>query len=105
MPIYNLVRSAVKTAYGSVFYSPHWRIGWRFTDSADVLDRQDLSGPPWRSLRNPAHRFLADPFPMSWRGRICLFFEDFDHRTAKGRISALAFGPHGPEGEVFPVLE
>jgi hypothetical protein len=102
---YNLARAPVKALYRTLFYSPHWRIGWRFAGSSDVLDRHDLGGAPWRTFPNPAHRFLADPFPVSWGGRTFLFFEDFDHRVGKGVISAVEFGPAGPEGEVFPVLE
>jgi hypothetical protein len=95
-----------RRAFGSLFYSPHWRIGWRFVvEDNDVWNRGDLGGRPWRVLRNEPFRFFADPFPVTWEGKTCLFFEDFDHRIGKGRISAINFGCAGPEGEVFQVLD
>jgi hypothetical protein len=42
---------------------------------------------------------------MKWKGQTCLFFEDYDHRTRKGRISGVRFSSTGPQGDVFPVLE
>jgi hypothetical protein len=102
---YSAARAAAKAIYRLCFYSPHWKVGWRFVADQDVWDRHDLGGTPWRTLPNPAFRFLADPFPVVWQGSTHLFFEDFDHRQGKGVISAVAFGPKGPDGEVFPVLE
>jgi len=105
-PLIDLARRAARSAFRSAFYSPHWRIGWRFVDErSDVWSRGDLGGRPWQVLRNAPFRFFADPFPVAWEGKTCLFFEDFDHRTGRGRISATGFGPGGPEGDVFPVLE
>jgi hypothetical protein len=95
-----------KSIFRSAFYSPHWRIGWRFVhQTSDVWSRGDLGGTPWQTLSNEPFRFFADPFPVVWDERTLLFFEDFDHRTGKGRISAINFGPSGPLGTVFPVLE
>jgi len=105
-PLVDLARRASRSIFKTAFYSPHWRIGWRFVDeSDDVWSRGDLGGRPWQVLRNKPFRFFADPFPVAWNGKTWLFFEDFDHRIGKGRISAVAFGPRGPEGDVFPVLE
>jgi hypothetical protein len=105
-PLVDLARRASRSIFKTAFYSPHWRIGWRFVDeSDDVWSRGDLGGHPWQVLRNKPFRFFADPFPVAWNGKTWLFFEDFDHRIGKGRISAVAFGPRGPEGDVFPVLE
>ena len=96
---------AARSVFRSAFYSPHWRIGWRFVeDDHDVWARGDLGGGSWHTLRNQPFRFFADPFPVMWEGKIWLFFEDFDHREQKGRISGLAFGPSGPIGEVVPIL-
>jgi len=50
-------------------------------------------------------RFYADPFPLQFRDRLTLFVEDFEHRTAKGIISAVSFNAHGPVGRPEPVLE
>lgn len=86
-------------------YAPHWHVGWRFTDDTGVWRTGDLSGPCWRTLSDPGHRFYADPFPVTWQGRTFIFFEDLDHRTGKGVIAAIEFDAAGPVGEVFPVLE
>jgi hypothetical protein len=95
-----------KSVFGRAFYSPHWRIGWRFVNQTDdVWSRGDLGGTPWQALPNEPFRFFADPFPVVWGDRTFLFFEDFDHRIGKGRISAINFGSSGPTGKVFPVLE
>ena len=105
-PLVDLARRASRSIFRSAFYSPHWRIGWRYVDQGnDVWSRGDLAGCPWQVLRNEAFRFFADPFPVVWKGKTWLFFEDFDHRIGKGRISAIAFSPRGPEGDVIPVLE
>jgi len=88
-----------------LLYAPHWKIGWRLVSAEDVWDSHHLGGIPWQVLANPAHRFFADPFPISWQGPTWLFFEDFDHRRGKAVISAVAFGVEGPESDAIPVLE
>jgi len=100
-----LAKSIAKRIYRLCCYSPHWRIGWRHTDDAGIWQTGDLSGPAWRALPSPANRFYADPFPVTWKGRTFVFFEDLDHRVGKGTISAVEFGDAGPLGPAVPVLE
>jgi hypothetical protein len=100
-----LALSIAKQIYRLCCYSPHWHIGWRYSQNADVWKTGDLSGPSWRVLPDPGHRFYADPFPITWRGRTFVFFEDLDHRVGKGIISAIEFDGAGPVGNVVPVLE
>ena len=100
-----LAGAIVKRIYRLCCYSPHWRVGWRYTDDAGIWRSKDLSGPEWRSIPSPAHRFYADPFAVNWQGRTFVFFEDLDHRVGKGIISAIEFGEAGPIGPVIPVLE
>ncbi|ABE38347.1 conserved hypothetical protein [Rhodopseudomonas palustris BisB5] len=95
----------VRRIYRLCCYSPHWRIGWRYTDDAGIWSSGDLSGPGWRAVPSPGNRFYADPFPITWKGRTFAFFEDLDHRVGKGTISAIEFGHDGPVGEAIPVLE
>jgi hypothetical protein len=99
-----LVVSIVKEIYRLCCYAPHWHIGWRYTQNTGVWQTGDLSGPGWKVLEDPGHRFYADPFPVKWQGRTFVFFEDLDHRVGKGTISAVEFGAAGPVGEVVPVL-
>ncbi|MGE3922400.1 MAG: hypothetical protein AB7G13_05630 [Lautropia sp.] len=41
-----------------------------------------------RVIENPAGRFLADPFVVTWQGQTCIFVEDYDYATAIGCIAA-----------------
>lgn len=100
-----LAVSIAKEIYRLCCYAPHWHVGWRFTDGAGVWQTGDLSGPKWHVLGDPGNHFYADPFPITWKGRTFVFFEDLDHRVGKGIISAIEFGDTGPVGDVVPVLE
>lgn len=100
-----LAVSIAKEIYRLCCYAPHWHVGWRYSQSSDVWQTRDLSGPGWNVLADPGHRFFADPFPVQWQGRTFVFFEDLDHRIGKGIISAIEFGDAGPVGEVVPVLQ
>jgi hypothetical protein len=99
-----LAVSIAKEIYRLCCYAPHWHIGWRYSQNTGVWQTGDLSGPGWKVLGDPGHRFYADPFPVKWQGRTFVFFEDLDHRVGKGIISAIEFGDAGPVGEVIPVL-
>lgn len=100
-----LAASIAKEIYRLCCYAPHWHVGWRYSDNADIWRIGDLSGPAWNVLGDPGNRFYADPFPVKWQGRTFVFFEDLDHRTGKGIISAIEFDGRGPIGSVMPVLE
>ncbi len=100
-----LAVSIAKEIYRLCCYAPHWHIGWRYSENADVWRTGDLSGPDWKVLGDPGHRFYADPFPVKWQGRTFVFFEDLDHRVGKGIISAIEFDGAGPVANVVPVLE
>lgn len=100
-----LAWSIAREIYRLCCYAPHWQVGWRFSGDAGVWKTGDLSGPSWHVLRDPGHRFFADPFPITWKGRTFVFFEDLDHHVGKGIISAIEFNDAGPVGEVIPVLE
>ena len=100
-----LAASIAKEIYRLCCYAPHWHVGWRYAGDADVWRTGDLSGPRWKVLGDPGHRFYADPFPVKWQGRTFVFFEDLDHRVGKGIISAIEFDGSGPIGTVQPVLE
>jgi hypothetical protein len=101
----SMARSIMMEIYRLCCYAPHWHVGWRYTDDAGVWKSGNLSGPRWQTIPDPGHRFYADPFPVTWGGKTCVFVEDLDHRVGKGIISAVEFDGAGPKGEVFPVLE
>jgi hypothetical protein len=100
-----LAWSIAREIYRLCCYAPHWHVGWRYSGSVEVWKTGDLSGPGWKVLADPGHRFYADPFPVTWQGRTFVFFEDLDHRVGKGIISAVEFDGAGPVGNVIPVLE
>ncbi len=100
-----LAAASARAIYRLLCYSPHWRIGWRLVESGDVWDTHRLGPAPWRTFAGPGSHFYADPFPIVWRGRTFLFFEDFDHATGKGVISMAEFGVEGPLGPARVVLE
>jgi hypothetical protein len=100
-----IVRNAARALYHFAFYSPHWRVGWRFNEGPGVLDLGGLEGPKWNVLPDNGYECYADPFPFEWRGRSCVFFESLDHRVDKGLISVVEFGPDGPIGKPRPVIE
>jgi hypothetical protein len=91
--------------YHLCYNAPHWRIGWRFVDGADVVDLGTHPQTGWRELPDDGRRFYADPFPVERNGHIHLFVEDFEHRRGRGVISAVEFNDKGPVGTPHPVLE
>jgi hypothetical protein len=97
--------SIAREIYRLCCYAPHWHVGWRYSRDVEVWNTGNLSGPSWTVLRDPGNRFYADPFPITWKGRTFVFFEDLDHRVGKGIISAIEFDGTGPVGEVVAVLE
>ncbi|KQO65906.1 MULTISPECIES: hypothetical protein [unclassified Methylobacterium] len=99
------VGSAVRRLYHLGYRAPHWRIGWRRLDGPDLvaLGRHPDSG--WHELPDDGRRFYADPFPIVHAGRCWLFVEEYDHASAKGVISAVAFDETGPVGTPVRVLE
>ena len=101
----NLRQFVAENVYGKVFFSPHWKVGWRRLARSDLWDTQSLTGTRWNVLPNPRGRFLADPIAIARDGRTFLFVEDFFHDRQKGVISALEFGEQGAAAFLPSVLE
>jgi len=91
--------------YGSVFRTPHWRIGWRRLSGPDLWDTRSLSDTRWTILPNSKARFFADPMPLTVDGKTTLFVEDYFHDRNKGAISAVEFDESGPVAVLDCVLE
>lgn len=100
-----LARAVVHRLYRLCYRAPHWRVGWRRLDGPDLIDLRAHPAGGWRVLPDDGRRFYADPFPLDAQGRTVLFVEEYPHATGKALISAVAFGPEGPEGPPRPVLE
>lgn len=95
----------LRRVYQLGFLTPHWRVGWRRIEGADVYGLRQHPATGWTSLPDNGRRFYADPFPVEYQGRLFLFAEDFPHETGKGVISAVEFGPDGPVGPMQTVFE
>ncbi|KQT57008.1 formyl transferase [Methylobacterium sp. Leaf456] len=100
-----LARAVVHRLYRLCYRAPHWRVGWRRLDGPDLFGLRAHPAGGWRVLPDDGRRFYADPFPLDADGRTVLFVEEYPHATGKGVISAVTFGPDGPEGTPRPVLE
>jgi hypothetical protein len=101
----SLARAAARRLYSLCYNAPHWRVGWRFVEGADVIDLRAHPKTGWRDLPDDRRRFYADPFPIERDGRLLLFVEDFAHALGYGVISAVEFGGTGPVGVPRPVLD
>lgn len=100
----NLAFWCAREIYRLCCHSPHWRVGWRFTQGAGVLETGAITGAPWRPMRDRHMGFAADPFPVEWRGRLGVFYERLDYSTDIGEIWFQPFGQTGPVGDPVPAL-
>ncbi|MCJ2094962.1 formyl transferase [Methylobacterium sp. J-072] len=100
-----LARNVASRLYRLCYNAPHWRTGWRRLDGPDLFDLGRHPDTGWNTLLDDARRFYADPFPLAFAGSTHVFVEEFPHATGKAIISAVRFGPDGPEGTPVPVLE
>jgi len=100
-----LAGALIHRLYRLCYNAPHWRCGWRRLTGPDLIDLGRHPEAGWTVLPDDGRRFYADPFPISVGGSTHLFVEAFPHATGKAIISAVRFGPDGPEGAPVPVLE
>jgi hypothetical protein len=100
-----VARAAAHRIYRLLYRSPHWRVGWRFVDTPDVIDLLGHPSSGWHDLPDDGYHFYADPFPIVAGDDTYLFVEDFDHRVRRAGISVVAFDEFGPVGSPRPVLE
>ena len=101
----SLARAVARRLYLLCYNAPHWRVGWRFVEGADVIDLRAHPKSGWHDLADDQRRFYADPFPIEQDGRLFVFVEDFAHALGYGVISAIEFDGTGPLGIPRPVLD
>lgn len=101
----SLARAAVRRLYLLCYNAPHWRVGWRFVEGADVIDLRAHPKSGWRDLPDDRKRFYADPFPIEHNGHLFMLVEDFAHALGYGVISAVEFDEAGPVGTPRPVVD
>lgn len=99
------VRTGMRAVFDRIYHTPHWRVGWRVLTGPGLAALGQHPEGGWTDLRDDGLRFYADPFPLEHGRKVTLFVEEFDHRSQKGVISAMPFGPRGPEGPMERVLE
>lgn len=100
-----LAGALVHRLYRLCYNAPHWRCGWRRLAGPDLIALGRHPDTGWTVLPDDGRRFYADPFPIAVAGTTHLFVEDYPHATGKAIISAVRFGPDGPQGTPVPVLE
>lgn len=100
----HLMREVMHGTYRALTRAPHWRVGWRRRDDADVLGTAEHPETGWTDLPDDGHHFYADPFLFEHHGRTYLFVEDYDHRAGKAVISVVELGDEGPLGPPRQVL-
>ncbi len=70
--------------------SYRWGVAYQFVD-----DWKDAVLWKCNAIKNPPHRFLADPFVVTQNSQTVIFVEDFDYRTSHGKISAWELKENG----------
>lgn len=82
-----------------------WFIAYRFDDESAMAG---VPTPPGRGgfvhLVPPPDRFWADPFPVSWGDRHCIFVEEYLYRERKAHIAVLVLARDGTWTGPVPVL-
>ena len=61
--------AVLSLSYRLFYNTPHWRIGYRFVQSRDVVDLRAHPAGGWRVLPDNGLRFYSDPFPVEKDGR------------------------------------
>jgi hypothetical protein len=94
-------RAVTKVWHDSV-YLDQWCLAYQFnanpSNGTSALYR-------FKYVIPPKDRFYADPFPVEFRDRYFVFFEDYIYQKDKAHISAFEIDKNGIVGEPFKVLE
>jgi hypothetical protein len=79
-----------------------WAIGWRFDESASLLDRGEAA---FRVFTGGTHSYLADPFPFRHEGQDFIFVEQYLYAQNRGCIAVVTADRNGVAGAPRIVLE
>ncbi|CDX43245.1 conserved hypothetical protein [Mesorhizobium sp. SOD10] len=79
-----------------------WGIGWRFDQSASLLDK---GGAAFRVLTGDTGSYLADPFPFRHQGQDFIFLEQYLYSKNRGCIAVVTADRSGTAGAPRIVLE
>jgi hypothetical protein len=86
----SLTYAATKLAHS--FFFDQWSLAYRFRTTADDPNNSFYR---FKYLIPPKDRFWADPFPVKWRGKYFVFFEEFLYLEDKAHISVLELSKSG----------
>jgi hypothetical protein len=100
-----LARAAYQMIIGRMaewlrFQRGHWFLGV----AKGVQPGEKMSGRV-RALHPPSGRFWADPMITCRNGHAYVFFEDYEYRTRRGRISVIELDGDGRAGPARTALE
>lgn len=79
-----------------------WGIGWRFDESASLLDK---GGAAFRVLAGDTGSYLADPFPFRYQGQDFIFVEQYLYSKNRGCIAVVTADRSGTAGAPQIVVE
>ncbi len=93
-----MVRLLTKLARGDRV----WAIGWRFDQSASLLDKREAE---FRVLSGGPAGYLADPFPFRHQGQDFIFAEQYLYAKNRGCIAVVTVDRNGCASAPRIVLE
>lgn len=79
-----------------------WTIGWRFDQSASLLDKSDAT---FRILAGGPSSYFADPFPFQHKGQNFIFVEQYLYSKNRGCIAVVALDQDGAASTPRIILE
>jgi hypothetical protein len=84
-----MIRNFFRRLYGLLFFHQKWNIGIVNDPIHVFLSKGFRAQVRWLPAP-PEHRFSADPFAVRLEGVLHILFEDYNYRTSRGCISAIA---------------
>jgi hypothetical protein len=81
--------------YNALLRHEEWNIGVVYQPISVFLNPAIKPTVHWLPRRGHGS-FLADPFGIATNGTLCIFCEEFDYRTSKGKIVSIELAPGKP---------
>ncbi|MBP6977211.1 MAG: hypothetical protein PHD61_08750 [Bacteroidales bacterium] len=86
--MFSLIASRIRFHFDNLTRAEKWNIGMIKAPVTQLLSDATPLRPDW--LLSPGlHRYAADPFAMTVRGHLDIFYEFYDYRVARGKISSV----------------
>ena len=97
--VWKKVTRLAGTLFESVLYVRRWTILFKLNSHDDLQPSRFLE------IKAPLTRFWADPHAVEMNGDYYVFFEDYDNKKRKGRISAVKINRSCAITAPFTILE